>query len=483
MSFTNPFSGRGAPVSGSRLVGRRLQLDRLKNRLIAESHCSIVGLPRIGKTSVAKEVLRQLEATMTGMSFGYITLDAISGPIQAYHRILKEISSDHHNDSAILCINDHDEAYELFLRTLYKRRRSGLKAVIIMDEVDAIGRHDFSDAPLFIARIREVANDRDRYGLTFVFISRRSLDMIQGAVDCSTLAGLCEVIYLQPLDQNGLGELVVRSPIPLDESGREALWSITGGHPFLAEVVMCEAVEQSEPLLNKFSIENAQHAQSHEFTNQYNQLKRLLTHDDMFDALCELVVGPQWRPILPHTVFLLKNYGLLRSSSEDGGGVECMSQHFKDYLTLLTRTTPTWQLLGDAERGLRYLVQDRLLESYGEKWFDELLIRYPKMKDTLEKLPKQRSREKQMFGDAASDFILDYAYIGDLKDIVFAEWEKYRTVLEGSKKDWEKRFQDIMKVRNPLAHHRPVPADVLQEAETSCKALINRLKGTAKNSK
>mgnify|MGYP001483026775 FL=1 len=473
----NPFSGRGAPVSGDRLVGRRFLLDRLAMRLRSDAHCSIVGLPRMGKTSVAKEVLRVLDSPATGFMGGYITLDAIRGPVQAYTRILEETSIDESDEPLTVHTDDHDQAYETFLRILRKRRRSGRKAVLVVDEVDAIVRDEFADAGLFVSRMREVANDRDRYGITFIFVSRRSLDMIQGAVDCSTLAGLCEVAYLQPLGSDGLEELSARSPVPLDNSGREALWRLTGGHPFLAEVVMCEAVENGGPHLDAMLIDCAQHKQAHEFTNQYRQLYNLLSHEEMFEALCELVVGPQWRPISPHTLFLLKHYGLLRSSDEVTGGVECMSEHFRAYLAQLTRTTPSWVLLGDVERQLRYLVQDRMVEAYGRNWFGKLRQRLPRMSSALDKLVQQKDREKQFFGDAASEFILDYAYIGDLKDLIFAEWESYRPVLGGAKADWERRFQDIMKVRNPMAHHRPIPADVLQEAERSCKALLSRLGG------
>jgi hypothetical protein len=477
MTKNNPFIGRGAPVSGERLVGRQALLDRLIERARSEAHCSIVGLPRMGKTSVAKETLRSLCDASTDMTVGYITLDAIRGPIQTYSRILEEISPDAPEDQLIARTHDHDEAYESFLRLLRKRHRSGLRSVVVLDEVDAIVREEFSDAQLFVSRIREMANDRDRYGITFIFVSRRSLDMIQGEVDCSTLAGLCEVVYLQPLLRDDLDVLAARSPVSVDNAGREALWRITGGHPFLAEVVMCEAVDKIHSNLDNASIEGAQYSQSHEFTNQYRQLSSLLSHEDMFEALCELAVGPKWRPIDAHIVCLLKHYGVLRSSDETAGGVECMSQHFRDYLTLLTRTTPSWVLLGDAERQLRFLVQDRMVDAYGGDWFEELRKKLPKINDALSKLVQQRVREKRMFGDAASDFILDYAYIGDLKDMVFAEWERYRSVLGGAKSDWERRFQDIMKVRNPMAHHRPVPADVLEEAERSCKALISRLRG------
>lgn len=477
MTTDNPFSGRGIPVSGSRLVGRKSLLDRLIMRTQSEAHCSIVGLPRMGKTSLAREVLRNLDMAATGQKVGYLTLDAIKGPIQAYFRIVEETSLDGSTDQPMPSSGDHEETYEHFRRVLRQRRRAGQRSVVVIDEFDAIVREDFVDAPLFVSRIREIANERDRYGMTFIFVSRRSLDMIQGVVDCSTLAGLCEVVYLQPLDRTGLDVLSTRSPISVDDSARDALWEITGGHPFLAEVVMCEAVDDGKVVLNGKAIERAQQVQAHEFTTQYRHLASLLSQDNMFETLCELVVGPRWRPLAPHTVCILKHYGVLRSTDEPIEGVECMSRHLKEYLTLVTRTMPTWVLLGETERQLRYLVQDRMIDAYGEDWYADLRQRNPKMGNALEKLLEQKARERRMFGDAASDFILDYAYIGDLKDLIFSEWDRFRSVLGGGKADWERRFQDLLKVRNPMAHHRPIPADVLQEAERSCKVLLGRMSG------
>lgn len=478
MASTNPFSGRGAPVSGSRLVGRHDLLERLEMRVKTGAHCSIVGLPRMGKTSVARQVLNNVRGSSSIESTGYITLDAIRGPVQAYGRILEEVSSSEGGEQDTARIVDHDEAYESFLRCLRKRGREGKVAVVVVDEVDAVVREDFVDAQLFVSRLREVANDRERYGVTFVFVSRRSLDMIQGAVDCSTLAGLCEVIYVQPFQRNGLASLACRSPVPVTSSGLEQLWQVTGGHPYLSEVVMCEALERENGnAIDSVALEFAQHAQAHEFTNQYRQLASLLAHEGMFEVLCELVVGPQWKPIAPHALCLLKHYGVLRSADVQSGDVECMSAHFRDYLMLLDRTMPSWELLAESERQLRYVVQDRMVGEYGVEWVDSLRQHLPRMADTMQRLVDQRTREMRMFGDAASDFILDYAYIGDLKDIVFGKWGVFQGVFGGSRADWERRFQDIMKVRNPMAHHRRVPADVLQEAERSCKAVLARVRG------
>lgn len=480
MQWNNPYSGRGQPVSGDRLVGRTELLTRVVNCVQSMANCSIVGLPRIGKTSIARETLRHIEKTAKDTTGGYITLDAIRGPIQAYTRIIQETAPDQSPDTHVICTNNHDDAYSDFIHILRKRQKSGYKSVLVMDEMDAIVR-EFSDTSLFISRLREVANDRDRYGMTFVFVSRRSLDMIQGMVDYSTLAGLCETIYLPPLTYDGLQELCNRSLLNIDHDTCESLWQITGGHPFLSEVVMCEATEEATKRqaghISKALIEDAQHRQSHEFTNQYQQLARLLSQDQMFDSMCELLVGPLWRRIDPHTVSLLTHYGLLKNRNKTSENIECMSQHFKEYLALITRKTPTWDLLGDTERRLRYLIQAQMQAIYGEDWFEQLRSKHPNLRDALDKLPQLRDKEQRQFASITDLSILDYAYISDLKDLVYAEWKEYQPILRDNKSEWEKRFQNIIKVRNPMAHNRSVPEDIVIEAENSCKILLARLTG------
>jgi len=479
---SNPYIGRGAPVSGERLVGRSQTIEKLVERLLCEAHCSIVGLPRLGKTSIAKEAMCLCNARSEIVSTGYITLDAISGPVQAYTRILDEIVDDVDEiNRAQVYSRSHDEAYDMFLRILRRRRKSGHKGIIVIDEMDGIAREDFVDAHLFVSRLREIANERGKYGLTFVFISRRSLDMIQGAVDCSTLAGLCEVFYLQPLDFDGFEHIVKRSPIPVSQTGVDQLWRFTGGHPFLTEVVMCEAVENATEEITNETIEDAQHRQAYEFTNQYRNIQNMLSHEGMFESLCELTVGPRWRNIDIHVVSLIKQYGLVHDSSTDG--LVCMSDHFKNFLSQISRMTPTWFLLGDVEKHLRSLVDCVMLDVYGSDWAAKVQAKHPQLKDKegihlIERLSIQKSREKRQFGDAASDLLLDYAYIGDLKDLIFAEWERYRGIFSGAKNDWEKRFQDVMKVRNPMAHNRPVPTEIIQDAEKSCQVFLGQLRSS-----
>ena len=56
-SLNNPFSGYGGIVYGEKFIGRRDSLRQLEQRILGENYgnLAIVGLPRIGKSSLAWE--------------------------------------------------------------------------------------------------------------------------------------------------------------------------------------------------------------------------------------------------------------------------------------------------------------------------------------------------------------------------------------------------------------------------------------------
>lgn len=479
MDKLNPYIGRGKPVTGERLVGRVEVIRRLMDRIVNSAHCSIVGLPRMGKTSIAKEIINSVSKRSTlRFNCGYLTLDSISGPSQAYEKIVSELFSNLDEEITDFKKNlNHDESYEQALKFLRQLKRKNIQSILIFDEFDAILRTNFTDSQLFISRVREIANDFDKFNITFLFISRRPLDYIQGEIDCSTLAGLCEVIYLKPLSEAGLTELVNRSPIRVTESGFEALWHFTGGNPYLAEVLMCETLENKHSIIDKNSIEQAMETQAHEFVNQYLLLEKILSHDGMFDSLCELTVGPYWRNISQRTICLLKNYGLIKNSDAPENELVCMSKHLQEYLMLRTREQPTWEILGEVERLLRVVIRDKFESKYGRMWFDKIVKKHKNLEEIYKRLAQQKSYERKIFGNAAPDNILDYSYTKDLKEILFSEWELFLPYLSDTKEDWEKRFKDILLVRNRLAHHRPIPSDAVRNAENACLQLLRKLKG------
>ena len=69
MTTTNPFVGYGTIASDDRFVGRDVERGALRRRLYeARSSAALIGLTRMGKSSLANQILREVpdETTLTG---------------------------------------------------------------------------------------------------------------------------------------------------------------------------------------------------------------------------------------------------------------------------------------------------------------------------------------------------------------------------------------------------------------------------------
>ena len=118
---------------------------------------------------------------------------------------------------------------------------AGTRATLVLDDFDAV--RDLPSPGTVIQHIRDLIEDPTLTGLSAVIVARRSLKMIEGQVRGSTLVGVCEVRYVKHLKREGVLAMAARGgpawrPSPQEE---EALWQAAGGHPFLAEMVLCHA--------------------------------------------------------------------------------------------------------------------------------------------------------------------------------------------------------------------------------------------------
>jgi hypothetical protein len=478
--MNNPYEGRGKPVFGERLVGRDALLAKIHKNVSAQNNCSIIGLPRMGKTSIAQEVLQRIPSSEKIIT-AQISLDAASSPAQVFTRLMTELGAE---SIAPEIRSDHDLAYEEFIGFARKLTRAGKAGFIVIDEVDAVLRKSFAQANLFLSRLREIANRQSAYGQTFIFISRRSLNRIQDAVESSTLAGICKIEHVGPLHKDAITKLAQRVCLAnktITEDAISELWNLSGGHPFLAEILMYETVEMSESQISPQTLTRALESTAVDLITEYMKLVELLKEDDLFDPLCELTVGPWWRNVNGIAIPMLKQYGALTELNDGKYGT--FSKHFEGYLENLSREIPTWPLLGEVERELRSLVSDRLSQKYGDPWLTNFVTKFPKLSARFAEMENKMTDEKRRFGPKASHFILDYSYIGDLKDILMIEWDLFRSIFNGSKSEWEKAFQDVIAVRNPLGHNRPsaIPQEVLHKAEQACKCIRNKLKCAGTN--
>ena len=95
-----------------------------------------------------------------------------------------------------------------------------------------------------------------------------------------------------------------------------------------------------------------------------------------------------------------------------------------------------------------------MLSSYGEHWIEQVEKAHPKLKDIFNKCRESQQREENSFKGRASLNFLDFTYPQDLFAIIFAAWEKFKSIMGKDKNYWEQRAQLLAKIRNPLAHNR-----------------------------
>lgn len=335
----NPFELRGLPASGEWLVGRDAIIQTLVSALCRHgAHQSIVGLRRIGKTSVARECSRRIRASTTKHNVVFISLNTIADVRHAWLAMLEGIAPAKKRINVSPSNETHEGAYLALLDALRKRRKKETTNIIyFLDELDSIHGGHFGDEQLFMSRLREIAGETERYGVTFVFISWRPLDWLHKVHgEGSTLGGISNPHYLKPLEKPSLATLAHRSPIPVTEDGIDALWDYTGGQPFLAEVLLCEAVEQGRPVLDKAAFDAAYDEQEVEFVNHYKHIETIFAHQNVFTHMREWLAGNPKREPPPHVPPVLRSYGLVKRSP-DRSSVECISGDFQRYLEKLQR--------------------------------------------------------------------------------------------------------------------------------------------------
>lgn len=478
MSYINPFvaNGAGYPVDEELFVGRREKINLIKDDLVAQAQVSLVGLGRIGKTSFGRLVLKLISEEHRDITTARIQMNEFRKETELWKEILIALFP----DEDIALPDQTYEAYRIFRREMRKKKQSGFKGVLLIDEFDSIREYE-GDQREIIDRLREIACDRQKYGLTFLFVSRRSLARIQSECAGSNLYGVCQKYYLGPFNKLETREFIDRSNLKLDDSFLNTLYEYTGGYPYLLGLFMKEFYYQymkahspttssspdvKEIFLNTFSIVH------HDFIDLFNDIRQFLSFDDNkgWEGLCLEFITPKIHECDMTTMEMLTQYGLINSNTE----CSCLSEPFLCFLQAQQRHLSMWDPLINLEQSLRTLVKRGMEACYGTNWIEDAPLKDDYYRRLFSKLNELASREQNIFKVGGSSDLLEYSYPGTLKDIILKEWDKFFASFfkNNNKTSFAEAMDVICKVRNPLAHGRRanlIPLNVLSEAEKAIK--------------
>jgi hypothetical protein len=490
----NPFASNGAIVVGERFVGRRRELRRLASHsLAAEPGCStITGLPKIGKSSLAWNLLFPVSGQLPGNIVPVWINLAVCGDLPGLlQRLAQEVRGSLARVNPALRPSEIDrvaheklgaaELAELTRGYLSQIRAANLRVVAVIDEFDA-ARSVFGDDCEGAFRVmRDLAYD-PRWRLAWIIVSRRSLRQIvqlSGATDSpfpNVVTCKIELSCFTPAEQAALialgladGRMAIKRALP----------EFTGGHPHLATILLrcaydldMEAEEAGEAAV--YDEAELLDMISGEFFDYYEYLIDLLKQDETLRKLVEILFGPVFTATR-YDAERLRHQGLLKAAP-DNNGFRTFSAHLDDYLSVIAREENLWPLWTQTERVLRDSLRRTLTKRLGENWLELLPVKAPQLANAVARWTELFAREKRQFAALAVGDVLDYTYPLDLLQIMNHFWDDFRPLLGNKAKAyWETRFQVLARVRNPLAHNRPVEKKDIVEAEEYCHELLNLL--------
>ena len=504
MMRENPFADYGGIVHGDRFIGRQESLDIIESRIIQPkepANLAIIGQPRSGKSSLVYQALIERKDQIIKENFIpiWINLSTYDEP-RAFFQSLVSVCLEELEDLELLnaeiqCAADRaydsqlpwNEEYRRIQRFFKKVRRTGYRILIVLDEFDS-ARYLFKDNVADFQKLRELSYAPE-LGVTLITTSRRNIKTIElQAGDISTLSETFRRHYLAMFDDQDLEVFFDRlaySGVTVCEVLKNDILSYCGGYPYLLDMLGCEIIEMRRKE-QEVNVEKAVAQIAHTLFGHYHHIVDLLKEDGSLDGLLQILFGPVI-DVRQETVSEFLGYGLIREAAD--GTYSGFSEHFHDFLRLMERKSgggDLWPIWGKTEKALRQLITETMLERYGERWVERLEKQYSRFRrespktgepGIFEQCRIARQKDEKLFGNRASQNLLDYTYPMQLFEIILAEWNSFRDIFGRDKQYWNQRAEFIAKIRNPLAHNRE---DALQEyelkiAEGYCEEILNAI--------
>jgi hypothetical protein len=503
MARDNPYANYGSPVTGAAFVGRADHVRSIRSRTFTAMEAasvSIVGPPRVGKSSLAQQVLDEFAVGKNPAGRIFVPIWITVGGATSEQALFRELAHlildwlDEHGlptdrlhgpyakltaavswDEMGMCLKD-------FLRQV---RRAGYQVVVVLDEFDAARTVFHRAAPFEL--LRAIAHERT-VRVALITTSRRTLAeiVVKSTAEVSTFAGIFGLpLTLGCFTAPELTALIARSPYT-DKDLRDSLFTWlqveTGGHPFLSSALLSVLHDRwaadGPPALDDLpkQCRDAVGACGQFTVDYYKEMLELLREEDRLGQLLEVLFGPQ-ETVRPTDADRMVGEGIIKQTDD---GWAAFSESFSQYLLLLegTRTSDNWQLWHRTETGLRAALTSALEQAYGETWRTRLAQSQKKLVLDCQ----TRQARDRAFGDVTTDDdLLEYALPKDLLAIMMMHWDHIEPVFGHGKEEWRQRVELIAKVRNPMAHNRRAAASpaLMEQFRAVCREILDWLAATA----
>jgi hypothetical protein len=312
MTAANPFIAYGTIASGDRFVGRDRERGSLQRRLYeARSSAALIGLTRMGKSSLANKILAEKpdERVLTG----WINIATVRSGAEVLGDIVQMCPREATLHATFTTAGSPGETPDIPIHDLYRTIRDALlrlrksdgHLVVVLDEFDSI--RNFPDARDFLNLLRELVYHPDQIPMAALAVARRPIDRIEvEAADVSSFAGVCDSIYLGPMEYEHIEAMAARSEA-LASDAPDVAWKYAAGHPFLSEVAFCRMLEHEMTDIGRVI--------QPDLSTYYKSLEGFMRKESLWEPLLKLASGPGSEVDVEQGA-LVRRYGLIDENGE-----------------------------------------------------------------------------------------------------------------------------------------------------------------------
>lgn len=504
-SVDNPFSDYGIAVSGTGFIGRNDALNEINQRVVSASrpgNLAIIGLPRIGKTSVSRQAVVNFGPALIQNKRIPVEIDIsiFSDVYEFFKALLLESNAAiqrHHVpspgiDSIGLKIEEiagDSVELKLGIQKYFKEvRRAGFYLILFLDEFDKIV-DIFKENPAWIQLLRDLASNPD-YPVRLVTLSRREISELEhkigdGGRSVSNLHGIFQTHFLRGFfdaDLNAFFNKLSHARVHLEDEERRQMVDLCGPFPYYLNAAAYRLVEgkvrgDCTDLLG--AIETSQP----ELIENYQHICQLLDEKEILNPFLAYLFNEE-NSFRSQEFDLLVRYGLVRL---ENGQYICASRRFYQYLRTILPVIHLRDRLGQAERLLRNVVTEHLRTKFGEDWVNGLEEESPIGREIMDQCRRYRYTAEQKHQNLSPNLI-DYSSTTNLFKLVQLYWDtiapKFYFDTSGSASAdilvvWKTVADDVIAARGIHAHNNEhlLTDEQTQQYANSCEHLIRWIAG------
>lgn len=465
----------GPEATGDSFLGRKTEVEKLNEDIfLNEGTCHLIGVPRIGKSSLIKRVL-SLHANEEDCLILKLTMGESSSAFQFWCSIWEGILSGlNERDISLVpfqpfldqlqAIKEDDPKWYSQMNGPIKQLccalgKNDLRLILVIDEFDAV-LTVFGQDTCHYQLLRTLASERE-HSITCVVVSRRSLSLLEGRASIlSTFHGVFpsqRILGFNERDMEEVHSTLATYDIQLTDSAMERITYYTGNIPMLCCVLCKQLVDKYRGQTANADLIDELWRESRETVHTYYEdLISRLQDDGFLDDLSSILFL-KGKPVNKATKERMEDMGILHFS-EGKDNLYAYSQDFTTYLKFSKLNLPTWDLIIAVEEKLKELMVFEYPELAQDDFRDlnegkinkinsdtGLSLSWKTVSDNCRKLIAHKDEIYLIDGLGFGFVVGRIIYENNWK----SRFSKHFPANDG---DWHARLELIRKIRDPYAH-------------------------------